>query len=227
MCAVFTFKPLRHQQGHEILICVEATTDVAGTVVIDSRRQGSLAPSMCMVFDVESCRYCVPPGATLKVSVALDALVILIEPPECYQSNFSSDGRSRLTTILVPVAVSIGFVDFSALALTLSALCRASRGITCSTSTGCACIIVILVLQTPIGCCRSSQFKSALCTQSLLATLCCPLLVCVCEDTIIVWILCIVSAVFGNRRVSIALRLIIVIVILGSFFKLLGVGTFT
>ena len=80
---------------------MEATTDVAGTVVIDSRRQGALAPSICMVFDVESCRYCVPPGATLKVSVAL---AVLIEPPECNQS--------RLSTILEPVAVSIGFVDF-------------------------------------------------------------------------------------------------------------------
>jgi len=62
----FSFTPSRHQQGRQVLICIEAYTEVAGTRVISQRRQGALAPSACFVFDIVSCLYCVPGGATLK-----------------------------------------------------------------------------------------------------------------------------------------------------------------
>lgn len=46
-------------------MCVEAYTDVAGTAVVLQKRSKNTAPSLCVVFRVESCRYCVPAGATL------------------------------------------------------------------------------------------------------------------------------------------------------------------
>lgn len=36
--AVFSFTPLRKQQGRDILVCVEATTDVAGKEMKASRQ---------------------------------------------------------------------------------------------------------------------------------------------------------------------------------------------
>lgn len=40
--------------------------------MFNSRRTRDLAPSICIVFEVQSCRYCVPPGATLKVCACAD-----------------------------------------------------------------------------------------------------------------------------------------------------------
>jgi hypothetical protein len=39
---------------------------VAGNAVFNEQRAGVEGPSLCIMFDVESCRYCVPAGATLK-----------------------------------------------------------------------------------------------------------------------------------------------------------------
>jgi len=63
--ATLVFTPLRHQQGRDVLVCIEAYTDIGGTVVINQSRKAT-APSLCILFEIESCRYCVPAGATLK-----------------------------------------------------------------------------------------------------------------------------------------------------------------
>jgi len=62
----FTFTAMRHQQGRKLLTCIGGTTDVAGTQVFNEHRGGVEGPSLCILFDVQSCRYCVPAGATLK-----------------------------------------------------------------------------------------------------------------------------------------------------------------
>ena len=100
----FTFSPQRHQQGRDLLMCVEAYTDVAGTAVVLQKRSKNTAPSLCVVsfvneenrdgenvakhadldltqvFRVESCRYCVPAGATLTVRVPPDTLLAVTWP---------------------------------------------------------------------------------------------------------------------------------------------------
>ena len=63
---IFTYTPSRAQQGRTVLTCIEVYDVDYGTAVISQERQGSKAPSMCMVFNVQSCRYCVPQGATLR-----------------------------------------------------------------------------------------------------------------------------------------------------------------
>ena len=85
-------------------MCVEAYTDVAGTAVVLQKRSKNTAPSLCVVsfvseenrdcenvaehadfyltqvFRVESCRYCVPPGATLTVRVLPGTLLAVTWP---------------------------------------------------------------------------------------------------------------------------------------------------
>uniref|UniRef100_A0A7S1DGV3 LysM domain-containing protein n=1 Tax=Hemiselmis andersenii TaxID=464988 RepID=A0A7S1DGV3_HEMAN len=64
--AEFSFTPSKIQQGRTLLTCIEVYDTTYGTQVIAQRRSGSRAPSMCVVYRVQSCRYCVPQGATLK-----------------------------------------------------------------------------------------------------------------------------------------------------------------
>lgn len=64
--AEFSFTPSRAQQGRTVLTCIEVYDTTYGTRVVNHERQGSKAPSLCLVFNVQSCRYCVPAGATLK-----------------------------------------------------------------------------------------------------------------------------------------------------------------
>ena len=52
-------------QSQDPITCI--TLRCAGTTVIQQTRGPFLAPSLCIVFQVASCRYCVPPGETLQV----------------------------------------------------------------------------------------------------------------------------------------------------------------
>jgi len=83
--AEFSFTPSKVQQGRTLLTCIEVFDTTYGTAVISGNRGGSRAPSICMVYRVQSCRYCVPPGATLK-SIAQHYL-LNVDWVRLYNSN--------------------------------------------------------------------------------------------------------------------------------------------
>lgn len=64
----FSFSPNRQQQGRTLLVCIGAEPAAAdgGAAVIVQERQACYAPSLCFIFRVDSCKYCVPQGKTLK-----------------------------------------------------------------------------------------------------------------------------------------------------------------
>ena len=65
--AVLVWTPGRQHQGRRVLSCVEAYDQGGlGAAAVRQARQGPSAPSLCVVFDVASCRYCVPYKSTLR-----------------------------------------------------------------------------------------------------------------------------------------------------------------
>jgi len=120
---IFTYTPSRAQQGRTVLTCIEVYDVDYGTAVISQERQGSKAPSMCMVFNVQSCRYCVPQGATLR-SIAKHYLLnvdwlrlynsnpdipnpnMRKTPPSPHTRNHAAQRHSPCTTICVEILIT-------------------------------------------------------------------------------------------------------------------------
>ena len=75
LTAVVVWTPSRQHQGRQVLNCIEAydeemdATYAIGTLVVRQSRPKdtpTAAPSLCVLYEVASCRYCVPYKATLR-----------------------------------------------------------------------------------------------------------------------------------------------------------------
>ena len=60
------FVPWRQAAGRRLLQCFEAVAAPYNTSLVSRVRTSHTGPSYCIVYEVERCSYCVPPGMTLE-----------------------------------------------------------------------------------------------------------------------------------------------------------------